>query len=202
MHAHPANAHRRGFSLLELLVVIGLAVILMTLAGYGINGIMKSAQITQAGQMVIDVSGLGRQEAVRNNREVQVLFLNLPRESGGGSAWRGLLLRSVDETVDGAVEREISKVYLLPPGVVLNEEEQYSPLLTADAGVKGTLDIAGYTDVPYQGFRVRPGGGLDKSITPSNNFVTLQRIGETGLPDNWYTVQINPVTGVVRTYRP
>ena len=190
-----------AFSLVEILVVMSIAVTLIALASFGISKLLASAQITQAGQMVMDTISLARQEAVRSNREVQLVFFKLP--DGAGTHWRAVQLWSVEETVDGPVVKVISKLQNLPNGVIISEDSKLSPLLTADPTIMGSRDAGDYKNAAYKGFRIRPGGSLDKAVTPDTNFITLQRVTETGpKPVNYFTVQINPITGGLRSYRP
>lgn len=194
---------RRAFSLVEMLVVMALAVTLIALASFGISGVLMSTQLTQGGQLVMDSISLARQEAVRSNREVQIVFFKLPGEGGAEATWKGMQLWSVEETVDGRVVKEMGNLITLPKAIVISPDAVYSPLLTADATVSGTRDVGEFEDVEYKGIRVRPGGNLDSSVTPSNNFLTLKRFTDNATPPvNYFTIQINPVTSAVQSYRP
>jgi uncharacterized protein (TIGR02596 family) len=197
------SSGRRAFSLIEILVVIGLAVALMSIAAMSVNGIMIGARVSQSGQMVMDTISLARQEAVRSNREVQVIFLKIPLRTGGDPVWRGVQMRTVEETVTGRVVKVLNKAQILPPGMIISEDATLSPLLTADSMISGTITVGEHTNVPYRGIRFRPGGNLDSAVTPTNNFLTLNQLSDTASPPtNYFTLQINPVTGAVRSYRP
>lgn len=199
----PVSSSQRAFSLVEILVVMALAVTLMALASVGIAKILTSARVSQSGQMFMDTISLARQEAVRSNREVRVIFYKFPSQTGGDPHWRGVQLTTVEETVDGRKDKVLSKLLTLPPGIIINESGTLSPLLSADSTISGTQNVGDYSNVPYKGFRFRPGGSLDHGVPPDSNFLTLNELNDKASPPtNYFTIQVNPVTGSVRSYRP
>jgi hypothetical protein len=86
----------------------------------------------------------------------------------------------------------------LPEGVVI--ETDRSPLLDADATVAGTETLPSLGSVNYQGFRFRPNGAMSAGVSASNNYLTLRPAQEGGA--NYYTVQVDPLTGKTTVYRP
>jgi len=196
-------SHRRkgkGFTLLELLVVMSVMVILMTLSLPSITSIMTGSKLERAGQMVADAMTLARQEAISKNREVQVVFCELPMETGG-KGWIGLQVWRVDDSPTGPVTRQVSRLWRLPEPMVISIKGGLSPLLTAST-LSGTTTIAGNTGVAYKAFRFRANGSLDSDIG-TNNYVTVQDgLLQGDPPPNYFTVQVNPITGKISIIRP
>jgi uncharacterized protein (TIGR02596 family) len=190
----------KGFTLLELLVVMSIMVMLMALAMPAVTSILTGSKLERAGQMVADALTLARQEAVSKNREVQVAFFELPMETGG-KGWIGLQVWRVDDSPTGPITRQVSRLWRLPGPMVITTSGSLSPLLTA-AVLSGTATIAGNTGVAYKAFRFRANGSTDSSIG-TNNYVTVQDALLPGNPPpNYFTVQVNPITGKISIIRP
>lgn len=190
---------RRAFSLIELLAVIAIVVLIAVVGLPAFSSITAGSNLNRAGQLIGDQISLARQEAVSRNRDVQVVFYNLTNGVTGG--WRGVKLLRVDQTPNGPVTNTASRLQLIPEGIIISANPALSPLLTA--GATGTTNLASYGSVQYASFRVRANGSLEGSITSANNFLTLQSANAAGSPPvNYYTVQVDALTGKVSIYRP
>lgn len=186
----------RAFSLVELMMVIAILLILATIAVPAFNAVALGSRLNQAGQLVGDQLTVARQFAVTRNRETQVWFYKI---SGGMQpGWRGVQVWRVEQLASGVTNIPAGKPMLLPEGVIIDTTR--SPLLSADPSISGSTNLPSLGTVDYAGFRIRPNGGTDLSINASNNYVTLQQA--QGNSANYYTVQLNPITGKVSVYRP
>lgn len=193
--------HDSGFSLIELLAATVIVSILAALASIAFTTTVVSYELTRAGQMTSDAISLARQEAVTRNKEVQVRIYQL--NDSGPAAWRGIQIWRIDEGENGATAVPITQLQKLPASVAVLDNPTLSPLLTADSSVSSDKEPAGYSGLPYRGFRFRSGGSSGQAITPENNFLTVQRRTEVNaLARNYCTLQVNPVTGRVYIYRP
>lgn len=188
----PTPCHQpRGFSLVELLVVIAIMTILFTLASLGLGSISQSQGLERAGGEIASQLAIVRQEAASLNRrmELRVIkdednkfrILQIWRSSQGGTMEPG------------------SRVVRLPETVRIVEGVPYSPLVAnlstmpADAG---PLANRSYAAVPFLGSG-EPGISSDLWLT-----VVPDNTPTDTLPDNFATIEINPVTGRVTTHRP
>ncbi|MFV0336617.1 MAG: Verru_Chthon cassette protein D [Chthoniobacterales bacterium] len=188
-----------AFSLLELLIVTAIIIILMAAAVPAVNSIALGSNLERAGQTVADTIGLARQDAVAFNREVQVAFLELPDDSGE-KAWRGIQVWRVERSTSGLQTNAVTRVLKLPQGMLIAPNTT-SPLLTG-APLQGTHTLSNGENTDFRAFRISANGSLD-GITGSNNYVTVQSaLTEEAPPANFYTIQINPVTGKVSSLRP
>jgi hypothetical protein len=87
--------------------------------------------------------------------------------------------------------------------VVISPDASLSPLLTAEPNVSGTATVPGHGSIAYCGFRFRANGSTDNAVTEANSFLTLQNAKTLGTtPVNYYTIQVNPVTGKTTIFRP
>ncbi len=148
---------------------------------------------------VIDL--LARQEAVSKNREVEVRFYSFP--VNGAAGWRAAQVFRVEQASGAASLVPVDRVVPLPNGIVISSSAALSPLLSADASIQGTVVLPGYGSATYAGFRYRPDGSTGSVVTSANNFLTFQEANDPASPPkNYCTLQINPVTGKVSSYRP
>ena len=192
--------HGNGFSLVEVLVVIVIMVILMAVATPAVTSILTGSKMEQAGQMVADTLRLARQEAVSKNREVQVAFFELSTDSGG-KAWIGMQVWRLDDSTNGPITNRVGRLLKLPSPMIISTNGGLSPLVTSSI-LTGTTNIAGNIGVTYKAFRFRANGATDSSIGV-NNCLTVQDGHLPGHPPpNYFTVQVNPLTGKISTIRP
>lgn len=185
----------RGFSLIELLVVLAIIGIVAVLAIPSISLALVGSRIDSAGQMISDSFGQARQEAVAKDRDVQVRFYKLT------SGWCAFQIFRAEPSASGSTLVAVTPVRLLPQGIVISST--LSPLLTADAAISGTVTLPVYGATAYAGFYFLPSGQTESALTTQNNYVTVQGAHASGSPpSNYSTLQINLVTGKVEAYRP
>jgi len=195
----------RAFSLIELLVVIAIVALLTSVAAPSVSSVIAGSNLNRAGQLVNDQLAIARQEAVTKNCDIHVRFFTI--NSGNQSGIRGIQLWRVEEGATGPVTNAFGRMVLLPEGVLINPANTLSPLLTlssAAGGSSGTMNLPTYGNASYTGFRIRANGTLDKTVA-ANNFLTIQNANpppSANVPDNYYTLQVNPITGKVLSYRP
>ncbi len=188
----------RAFSLVELLVVMAVIVVLMAVAVPALNSVLAGSGVSRAGQMISDAFVLARQEAVSKNRDVYVRFFKFKDGADTTPRWRAVQVWSKEPTPNG---KALGKLMKFPEAIYISPGSTLSPLLS-DATETGTNDLGTYGSAEYASFRFRATGQLDGSMKNSN-WITVQSATDTASPpQNYYTLQINPITGKVLTYRP
>lgn len=199
-HSSFSISRHRGFSLIELLVVISILALLMAVAFPAIQSSIAGSRLTTAGQMLADQLNLARQEAVTRNRDVQVRLIWLAPDAKGGGA---LQLYSADPKNLSALQ-PIGKMTLLPDRVVISPQKKLSPLLTNPATAQATADFPGRGALSYYAIRFRPDGGTNLAFNSPENYLTLTAEAEAGQtpPANYVAIQVDPANGRTRLYRP
>ncbi len=196
-----SGAAMDAFSLIELLVVLAIASILIVVTLPSLSSALSSSKLNSASQTVADSIGQARQEAVTKDRNVQVRFYNIT--TGALQGWRALQVVRVEQTSSGSTLVPVTKVRLLPDGVIISPTPALSPLLTADSAISGTVNLPVYGNVSYAGFYFLPSGSIENAVNSANNFLHCRsqrrpaRLLRIIVPS-----RSTRVTGKVITYRP
>ncbi len=217
----------RAFTLVELLVVVAIIGIIAGFAVPSLVGAIKGSQLNQSVSMVNDQLSLARQTALTKNQAVEVRLYRFgnnlvpgekPDDPSTGQ-FRAIQTFTIDES---GVALPADKVNTLPDTIVMNPGKELSSLIGADSQKSnGTFKKPGSTDpelprgvkdkYEFVSFRVNPDGSTN--LKPSEvwfvTFHTLQDLPKTGTapnystpPPNFVTLQIDPVTSSIKSYRP
>ena len=219
-------ARRSAFSLIELVVVIAIIAIIATFTVPAATGILRGSAITQASQTLTDQISLARQMALSRNRAVEVRFYQYadpeaPGEKVGSPAtgqWRGMQLFDV---LESGVPVPIDKPQRLPISVIMNpgttSATTLSSLIACAAPNSPTIKTPGTTDpdLPrgvaknynYVAFRFLQDGSTNLLASQAGGwFVTIHNmtppVTGTTPPANFFTLQIDPVSGSIKGFRP
>lgn len=200
-----------AFSLVELLVVMAVIGILTALVVPSVNSMLRGSQLTQGSQMVNDQFGMARQLALSKNRPVEIRFYKLldpesPGESVGNERFRAI---QVFELLESGMSVAVGKVRWLPNSLLIDGGSALSTVLNQAhrPAVKGVDPIARVgIEYEYAYFRFRPDGSTDLAPATRKWFVTLHHVidGDNlgAAPANFFGLQIDPINGHTRTYRP
>ncbi len=218
---------RKGFSLVELLVVISIIVIILTFTIPATTGLFRGSLLTQGSQMLGDQFALARQMALTRNHPVELRFFKFsdPEVPGEGTDIEGGKYRAFQcfEVLHNGVYVPVGKFQMLPMTVIISEGQLSSIISSAPNGpVKGSADPTSPVlprkierNYQYVAFRFMPDGSTDLPLngaSAGNWFMTLHGIDLGASPTNarakgggtinYFTIQIDPVTGTSRTFRP
>lgn len=193
----------RAFTLVELLVVIAILLIVVALIVPAFNTIGKAQALTTGTNMVIDGLKSARQTALSQNRMVEVRFYRLPGTAGGVDAFRAMKTMQFGE--DGTQVKALTKLERMPGGIVMSDNANFSTILD---GATQSEDLPGAPGTPYRAVGFTPVGST--TLPPNTRwFVSLK--AENAAPvtpptskpaDNFATIQIDPINGAVKLFRP
>jgi uncharacterized protein (TIGR02596 family) len=220
------SSKNRGFSLLELIVVILIIGIVAAFVVPAAGTILKGSQLTQASQIVVDQISLARQQALTRNHMVEVRLIRFANPEVPGEvdpnttpnpakgAFRAI---HVFEILDNGAKVPVDKAHVLPQAIIMNAEKLSSLIgeaKTAGSPSKVTTLAASDPELPgkikknyeYVCFRYLPDGSTDLPPTGIVWYLTLHNMNEkvsgSTPPNNFYTLQIDPVIGTTKNYRP
>jgi uncharacterized protein (TIGR02596 family) len=215
MRTSPRKNH--GFSLLELIAVIVIIGIVAAFAVPAASTILKGSQMTQASQIVVDQITLARQQALARNHAAEVRFIRytdpeVPGDKGPDGKDGAFRAIQIFEVLENGVAVPLDKPQLLPQSVVMNSDS-LSTLLSdssmktvkADSKRDPALPRKIEHNYEYVAFRFMPDGSTN--LKPTEKwFVTIHNMNDkptgTNPPNNFFTLQIDPVSGASKAFRP
>ena len=200
---------RKTFTLIELLVVMGIISLVVTFAIPAMTGILGGSQLSQASDLVAGQLKYASQTALSQNTPVEVRFYKYkdPGMPGSSNAIRAMQLWQVNmdttRTPAGRMQR-------FPGTIILSEttsaigQRLTSLGLPLSSGSLPSKEItpslpAGYT---YNSFIFRPDGSTTLSATGQWYVTVVNENTQGNPPRNYATIQIEPVTGAIRLFRP
>lgn len=102
----PSGRFSAGFTLLELMIVIGIAAVMMTVAVPFVGGVMNRRPIVQATNDILNVLGQARAQAILKGRPAVVRIF--PREGIFTALPAGVLSRSSSDDVAEGIASDFS----------------------------------------------------------------------------------------------
>lgn len=188
------NGGRSAFTLVEMLAVLAVMGLLMALVVPATSGIMSGFSLTQQGQELTDKLSLCRQLAMTQNRETE---LRIVKTGTGTNAAYAYQIWVAD--AQGANAVAYGRVIRLPETIQINEE--LSPMMNVLTTGEANFPALGGTKT-YHSLRYRTNGSALGAFGNSNYLTISYSRDSASDPKNFYTVQLNPVTGLLTVYRP
>lgn len=204
-----------AFSLIELLVVVAIIAVILTLITPAVVPLLRASNINQSASMLVDELNLARQTALTKNHDVEVRFYQVASKSDASDLQFRAFRSFLPFAQNAAAAQPLSAVRYLPEPVIISPAAQYSTLLDYGgprAGLMKGQEILPGNNSPstYISFLFRSTGGTNLTpVDPLDGkwFLTLYlenapRNATTGIPGNYFTALVEPITGRVRTFRP
>lgn len=195
-----------AFTLIELMVVVAIVGLMLALATPGISQALAANRLTAAGEGLLFKVSLAQQLAVTENRPVELRFYTYTSDGVDGFHAYQMYYQNQSGGVSSAIE---NPSYLGEGSVVL-ATGSLSPLLAAlNQGAKTVAQEEPFKSrmASYQSIVFYPNGSTSINLPLRQSYLTLLQPADLGggggsTPDNYYTLQIDPVTGRGRSYRP
>jgi len=209
----------RAFSLIEMMVVVAIIAIVATFAVPAVGSVVNNSRLTQAASLLSNQLSYARQYAMTRNRSIEVRFIRfqdpeaVPSDGSttGSTQFHAIQLLEVQ---DGGATISIGKIEFLPDATVLCADAR-SSLLNGETASQIAKVPAPGVDAPlprgvemhydYVSFRYLPDGSTNLAAN-HNWFVTAvaakDQLRSTKLPANFFILQIDPVNGITRPFRP
>jgi uncharacterized protein (TIGR02596 family) len=211
----------KAFTLIELLVVVAMIALIVAAMAPMVMGSLVSTRLTTAGQSVGGQLSLARQLAVSRSETVEVRFYEYPdpETPGAKSSYRAMAImsrRARPVAVENGLREQLTDTLYLPAGIVIGDSQRLSPLL-ASGTIQSEQDlervIKRSNNARYKAFLINPDGSTNLPLmmqgrySPQECYLTVaeERVldDDSGeIPTNFFTVQIDPATGRISTYRP
>jgi prepilin-type N-terminal cleavage/methylation domain-containing protein len=189
---HPqSHASARGFTLVELMMVVTIMAVLMTLFGPGASNVRKGTDLLDSAEIVRETLEFARSSAATNNRAHRVRFFQAAPDNGGMiQVYRG----STNACLFNATDPIIRELFLQAGGndSSVNTAEINAPELKR---LGSTVQITSISPkaIASEGVCFRPDGSVRDAAT-NRPIVPLDAGGLYGAGDVLLTLQDNIVT--------
>jgi len=193
----------RSFSLVELLVVMGILAILMAVTIPAISSVVESNNMNRAGQQVADEINLAKQLSSSRNTTIEMRIFKL---SGASSGYTQLQLGTNSST---GLWVPLTRLSILPQKTAISENTTLSSAFSTNTAP--TMTNTGPTlNATYYPFEFRPTGIMTPVLSITNYCLAIvpARYAATTYSTltapikNYAIVQINPLTSTPLVYRP
>ena len=210
MRALSHHSRKRGFTLVEMMVVIAIIVLLGALAVPALSSLMTSYNLGNTAQAISGQLNYARQSALTSNDAIQVRFYQLT-DAVHSSQVTYRAIQCFQETDNGTIP--LTKPNIFPPGIVISNNTAVSTLFAGYGMTSANGPLLPITqNASYLYFRYRPNGQTDltpqvgSNGTPASPCITCYSetapIVANGLPANYVVLQLDVINGTVRVFQP
>lgn len=196
----------QAFTLVELLIVVSIVSLLLAMATPYVLGAVKSTRITSKGDELLHKISLARQISQSESRPVELRFYRYAHEGVTTIYGYQLFYQEADAAKAVALD---SAVNWERDGLCI-KEGPLSPMVDPEklgSGWPRKVTKGPYAErgADYVSVTIYPNGSTSLPLPLAEAYFTLVEDSAATTatsPANYYTIQVDPVTGHTRSYRP
>lgn len=197
----------RGFTLMEMIVVVALVAMIFAFAAPYTFSALRAASLTTAGDTLMQKISLAQQRSLTENRPIGLDLYFYDKD--GLQGCHAVQLVKFDPLTNLATPLEEPTYW--SEGRALLVEGVLSPMFT---GTLTAADTGPAAQEPFKALEATfyrilfyPNGTTSLRVPLRDAYLTLIAVQNyqedlSDPPANYYTVQVDPVTGRTRSYRP
>jgi uncharacterized protein (TIGR02596 family) len=208
-----ATLSRRGFSLIEMLVVVAIVVMLLALATPALTRTMQASRLSSAGESMMGAIAEAQQTAFSNNTPVDIRFFSFVEDLDQSPVFHSYQLFKITQTTQGSggsatIKEAITPVgnlIRLPEGIVIPTDSALSYALSGsgtslpDTKENSTVGYSGVSGATYSAIRFMPDGTCRTVGSTTNGLATLTF---QSLQKNFFTLTFGGGTAVTLSTLP
>lgn len=203
-HLFPSSTVcRRGFSLIEMLVVIAIVAMLLALATPALTRTMQASRLSAAGEAMMGSVAEAQQAALSSNSPVEMRFFSFMEDVDQAPVYHAYQLFKITQTSQGtggsATLKEtlvpLGNLIRLPEGIVIPVDSSLTGIFTVNgsssSGLPDTkegsqIGYSGVTGATYNAIRFMPDATCRTVGATANGLAAL--IFQTNLQLNFFTM--------------
>lgn len=212
----PILAGMKGFTLIEVIIVVALMAVIVSLSAPSLNSAMQAMHLTNAGNKVTQLIEAARQRAMSAN--VQTALILITGMTDANASQTGGRAFTIVERGSGGSWEKIREWEVLPDGIVVDLDAaagEASFMRQSPQGLPGAAPAPEHLGNSSYTYALRvflPSGGLLNPDEPArfqlvHGIVMGQRVNYThrdkdGGPASYYRISLLGATGKTKVDRP
>ncbi|WP_395744369.1 Verru_Chthon cassette protein D [Prosthecobacter sp.] len=197
---------RRGFSLIEMLVVVSIVVMLLALATPALTRTLQASRLAAAGEAMLGSIAEAQQTAFATNTPVDMRFFSFMEDVDQAPMYHSYQLFKITQSTQGsggsATVKEavvpVGNLIRLPEGVIIPTDNQLTGIFSTSGGSGGgstglpdtkensQVGYAGVTGATYNAIRFLPDGTCRTVGATVNGLATVSF--QPSLQQNFFTM--------------